>query len=518
MHTPLYSPACGGGIHANLEHAKKSIAFFVEIVYTIRYGQENKNFAEENRRMEKRISIPVVIGACLLAFLLGIEASKGFSSEETRPVPDAAEQPAEQLQIQEPAAPETYHKGYISAFSDGLFHPDEPFTLEDATRMQLCLTAGRDDNAVLAPYDFEAWSKERHTAITGGETARLLGRLLLPGAEAIPEEYKDAPLTRAMAVVLVNSLLGRNVQAIAAGELPLFPDVLPDKTYYWDVMEAAVSHTARYGGQEEWVSCEPAALSLQDGLYCYGGNLYVVEQGSFVTQPGPGITGDVSYTCNGASGVVAVASPLASLADGRLCRLVDGVPDHTPGLYEIGNGLYCVGDDGFCLVNEEWETLFFGNDGRYTSGNEQIDTFIDAVLSEYTDDSMEQEEKLWACYQYIFHHVNYRSNNRHVPRGQDCREWTEEYMLRLLEQGKGNCYCYASEMYYFCRRLGYWQVRAVSGGVSGANYDHGWAELAVDGVPYILDPERAFRQNLKPENFFLAAYDAAPDRYLLPDR
>ena len=88
-------------------------------------------------------------------------------------------------------------------------------------------------------------------------------------------------------------------------------------------------------------------------------------------------------------------------------------------------------------------------------------------------------------------------------------------MLRLIERGMGNCYCYASEMYYFARRLGYYQATAISGRFGAGWDDHGWVELPIDGVAYVLDPQGNWRNSpQKPGYLFLVRYDEAPYSYV----
>lgn len=255
------------------------------------------------------------------------------------------------------------------------------------------------------------------------------------------------------------------------------------------------------------------------GFYYHAGKIYAAKSGLLVQRAGRDTISGCGFTCEGESGVCRVEGNVLATVDGPMYRLVNGVIDFTPGLYSYCSGQYYVKDDGTLLQNGLYMGLRFGSDGRYTSGNTRIDAEIDRILQLRTTDQMTQEQKLFACYQYVFDTaLRYRSNNNHVPRGQDCSLWAETYMLRLLDQdGYGNCYCFASEYYYLCRRIGYWQARAVSGGVFYPKYDHGWVEINIGGTTYLFDPRTDARYNKTAGALYMKTYDNAPYDYFPPN-
>lgn len=257
--------------------------------------------------------------------------------------------------------------------------------------------------------------------------------------------------------------------------------------------------------------------SYQNGIYLHQGRFYAAVDGRIVNRPASGAAGGVSWTCTGSSGQCRLSGVILTTVDGARYHLVDGWLDEQGGPFEYDGALYCAKPYGALLQGGTWNTLYFGDDGRYTSGNRTIDAYVDGILSQVVRPGMTDREKLRAAYDYIYYHMYYRSNNNHVPRGQDCTLWVEANMLRLIEQGKGNCYCFASEMYYLGRRLGWWQIRALSGGVQSENYDHGWCEIELDGVRYLLDPElNAKSASSGPGRLFLIPYSQAPWVYWRP--
>lgn len=253
--------------------------------------------------------------------------------------------------------------------------------------------------------------------------------------------------------------------------------------------------------------------SYDNGFHIRGGAIYVVENGYVVHTAKTGTVSGVSYTCEGASGKCNVANGVLTVADGKHYLISSNKPITTPGLHDLSFGLYYVNSNGTVMLNGSYYGLTFGSNGKYTSGNSQIDSYIENIVSGATNSSMTQVQKLRACYNYVRNHVHYRSNNNHVARGADGSTWTETYMVRLINQGGyGNCYCFASEMYYLARRLGYWQATAISGGVDTPSYvngDHGWMEMTLNGTAYIFDPQLESTRGLASGTLYMITYSYA---------
>ena len=331
--------------------------------------------------------------------------------------------------------------------------------------------------------------------------------------------HPDAPITRAEAVTALNRYLGRipdkaSIDAILF--FSLFPDVPSGAWYYYQVMEAAMDHTATCADGSELIGAIPVSqTNLQDGFHILNGKIYLILDGYFVCEEGDGVYDGVTYHCAGASGVCTVDASSITLWNGETCLLENGTIAEEGGLFELDGNLYYRKPDGSLLCNGTWNTLKFDAEGKYTCGNKTIDNYINSIITQVTNNSMTQKEKLRACYDYIFYHIVYQANNNHPAYGADPSFWTEEHMLRLIERGMGNCYCYASEMYYFARRLGYYQATAISGRFGAGWDDHGWVELPIDGVAYVLDPQGNWRNSpQKPGYLFLVRYDEAPYSYV----
>lgn len=229
---------------------------------------------------------------------------------------------------------------------------------------------------------------------------------------------------------------------------------------------------------------QPGFVQIEDGVY------HVSAAGS-VIDPYPagmvkvdGVLCHVSVTGshfdNYPAGFVTI--------DGKLYHVSkDGyaIDSYSAGEHEIDGGLYYVQKDGSFLTNGSVGHLTFGTDGRYTSGNAVLDSYVDQALAECTNSSMTKSQKLRAAYLYVRDHGAYLARP-HQARGTTA--WAEESALFMFEHKKGNCYCFAGQFLYMARRIGY-DAYVVSGGVGRKDSDHAWVMIPENGQQYIYDVE-----------------------------
>ena len=174
--------------------------------------------------------------------------------------------------------------------------------------------------------------------------------------------------------------------------------------------------------------------------------------------------------------------------DGKLYHVSKNgyaIDRYAKGLHEIDGGMYYVKEDGSFLTNSAVEYLTFDANGRYTSGNATLDSYVDQALAACTNSGMTKAQKLRAAYLYVRDHGAYLARP-HQARGTTA--WAEESALFMFEHKKGNCYCFAGQVLYMARRLGY-NAYVVSGGVGRKDSDHAWVMICENGVPYIYDVE-----------------------------
>ena len=159
---------------------------------------------------------------------------------------------------------------------------------------------------------------------------------------------------------------------------------------------------------------------------------------------------------------------------------------HEPGLLLREDGLYLVLSDGSLAADTSEGYLYFGADGRYTSGNAALDEAVEALLYESGVNPADPEASLRAAYSYLRDNYTYLSMDHQQP---GTTDWEEDCALTFFDLGKGNCYCWAAAVSYCARRLGY-QAYVVAGWESSPTNDHAWTMIDwPDGETYLFDAQ-----------------------------
>lgn len=229
---------------------------------------------------------------------------------------------------------------------------------------------------------------------------------------------------------------------------------------------------------------QPGFVQIEDGVY------HVSAAGSVIDPYPAGMVKVDGVLCHvSVTGSHFDNYPVGFVTiDGKLYHVSkDGyaIDSYSAGEHEIDGGLYYVQKDGSFLTNGSVGHLTFGADGRYTSGNAVLDSYVDQALAECTNSSMTKSQKLRAAYLYVRDHGAYLARP-HQARGTTA--WAEESALFMFEHKKGNCYCFAGQFLYMARRIGY-DAYVVSGGVGRKDSDHAWVMIPENGQQYIYDVE-----------------------------
>lgn len=312
--------------------------------------------------------------------------------------------------------------------------------------------------------------------------------------------HPDDSISRAEATVIVNRLMERSaansVQTLKENNVCPFYDVRPSEWYYADVMEATVEHTpSNTADGEEWQTFEFRKSGYEEGLAKIGGiGCYVDANGQFRhVEP----------------------STIIELDGKKYLTRADGLIDLShSGITNISGAMYYFNQDGSMLTNGKFGYLYFGENGKYTCGNSELDALVDAALAKCTNSGMQKWEKLRASYLYLRDNCKYLSRSHH-PRGSTA--FVEESATFMFKNMRGNCYCYASCFLLMARRLGYEDAYIVSGGVGTNNSDHAWVMIGSK----IFDPELeyAYRYRYATKryyNLYDMAPNAAPFKYHFP--
>ena len=169
-----------------------------------------------------------------------------------------------------------------------------------------------------------------------------------------------------------------------------------------------------------------------------------------------------------------------------------GGPDREELIVEASDGflwfdgyLYRIDEEGYFLCDMEADGLYYGPNGRYTSGNEELDALVADTISRLTQNSQTRRERLRTIYLHVKNDFKYLTRNYYAS---GDHGWEIPEALYMYETGRGNCYCYAGMFWSLARGLGY-NATAYSGTMGNQNQPHAWTEITLDGEVYICDPE-----------------------------
>ena len=157
--------------------------------------------------------------------------------------------------------------------------------------------------------------------------------------------------------------------------------------------------------------------------------------------------------------------------------------------------LYAVDENGDLICDDYIGVLYFGEDGRYTSGSKDLDRLVASVIRKNTEDGMTRMEMLRAMYEYTRDNIKYVGFGNHDYSYEPAHGeggWMVESASYALENKTGNCYHFAAEFAALARGLGY-QAYAASGVIGSEEQQHGWVEiLDENGKIWYCDPETEY--------------------------
>ncbi len=162
------------------------------------------------------------------------------------------------------------------------------------------------------------------------------------------------------------------------------------------------------------------------------------------------------------------------------------------GFLNVDGWLYYVADDGCIVRDTDIGTLKFGADGRYTSGDSELDATVASVLDKIMQDNPDAAriDLMRRAFEYTRDSFTYR--RRYDPYAMGQTGWEIEEAKAMFTNTKGNCYSFAAVFWSLARGLGYDAV-AISGTMLKDHQPHGWVEIVMDdGEPYIFDPEMEY--------------------------
>ena len=147
--------------------------------------------------------------------------------------------------------------------------------------------------------------------------------------------------------------------------------------------------------------------------------------------------------------------------------------------------LYRPDESGYFITDQEFDSLYFDANGRYTSGNQELDGYVAATIAEYTLPDKTRLENLHELYFHVKNDFEYLRRNYYAS---GATGWDIEEALTIFRTNKGNCYCYAGAFCALARGMGYNAV-TYSGTIGIQEQAHAWTEITLDDEIYICDPE-----------------------------
>lgn len=182
------------------------------------------------------------------------------------------------------------------------------------------------------------------------------------------------------------------------------------------------------------------------------------------------------------------------------------------GYYRLNGRLYCVSSGQF-LRSASQEGFYFDSEGRYTTGDNELDLNLNALAEQLTTPSMTRDQQLRALYNYCRDSFSYLKRPL-VESG--STGWEPEYASSFLALKKGNCYSFSAMFSLLAREIGQ-PAYTVVGGLGQKASPHGWVEIKLDGTVYLFDPQLEWRYvhdyGRKSHNLFKILPTKAPHIY-----
>lgn len=158
-----------------------------------------------------------------------------------------------------------------------------------------------------------------------------------------------------------------------------------------------------------------------------------------------------------------------------------------PGLHLVDGWLFYVQPDGQLLRNGQLDDLQFGPDGRYTSGDPELDILVADVLCRIVEENPDLEglDLLRKVFDHCHQDYKYVRKDAYLF-GQTG--WEIEDAKEMLMTGRGNCYNFAAIFWALAQGMGY-DVQCLAGTCTGTDQPHGWVVLHYEDAYYFVDPE-----------------------------
>ncbi len=470
----------------------------------------------------KKATAALLCAVLLTSLLGGCMAASGLTEEgagqESEPAEDTAsatdgelspgtppdgEEPADEPAFTPPALIDGggVHTGYIRGNGDGGVHPDQELTLGEAAVMLFrILAAPGPERAAFSDVSPDAWYADAIGYLAAVDVLDASAQSVEP----------DRVITRSEFFAMVTYLLaGRAFEAPDSA----FPDVPAEHPYAREIA---------YAASMGWIRGDNGGNIMPDKPLTRAETVTVINR-LIGAQPDRAYMknlffspfSDLFATHWAYYDIMEAAVEHTHMADGGGPWISADVESlkKPEGFYFTGLDYYYIGSDGMPLRNASQGGLYFGADGRYTSGDAVIDGYVMEVLESITLPTMTPMEKLRAAYNYTRDTFTYLRRNYYEM---GDTSWAVKEATTMFSTKRGNCYCFSAVFYFLAKQLGFDAV-LISGKVNNRNpVPHGWVEIPENGQMIMYDPELEAAQRKSGHmqyDFFHMAYDETPWRY-----
>ena len=181
-----------------------------------------------------------------------------------------------------------------------------------------------------------------------------------------------------------------------------------------------------------------------------------------------------------------------------------------PGFALFKGYLYYVQDNGYFLKDSSVGALQFGADGRYTSGDAELDGYVTTLLAGFMEANPDKDRQglLRVAYDHCVSEGGYKYLKRNIYK-KGHTGWEVEDAKIMFESKRGNCYSFAAIFWALARGLGY-EAYGLAGNVTTLIQPHGWVQIEIDGTEYFFDPELHFdyiRDKREVKDMFMLAVE-----------
>lgn len=158
-----------------------------------------------------------------------------------------------------------------------------------------------------------------------------------------------------------------------------------------------------------------------------------------------------------------------------------------PGVHRAYGWLYATWEDGTLIRDMDVGVWTFGPDGRYTTGNEELDEALFRGLQDSGAAELTGREALEAAYLYVKYYGEYLIRPEDAePLPPGSLGWEYDYARRFFHYGGGTCFGYSAAFGLMARALGE-TAYVVAAEVNQYYAAHAFVVIPEEGVDWIYD-------------------------------